>query len=198
LFRILNMEVTYRHIYECDLVELEYQNSNYSRKNKGPENIVYHSILIGNNTDVLFGQGSMLVIDDTEEKEFPLAQNILEYIPPKSEGIIKLTENPEIEIAHNEKIISRSTNKVEFWGRSYYSATIEGSVTVKNLKSESIELVIRNLINGELIDTGTNGEIVSQKQPVYSPNYLSKVKWTLNLKAGEEQEIKYKYKVLVQ
>ena len=98
LFRILNMEVTYRHIYECDLVELEYQNSNYNRKNIGPKNIVYHSILIRNNTDVLFGQGSMFVINDTEGKEFPLAQNILEYIPPKSEGIIKLNENPEIEI----------------------------------------------------------------------------------------------------
>jgi hypothetical protein len=198
LFRILNMEVTYRHIYECDLVELDYQNNNYNRKNIGPKNIVYHSILIGNNTDVLFGQGSMLVIDDTEGKEFPMAQNVLGYIPPKSEGIIKLTENPEIEIAHKEQIMNRSTNKVDFWGHNYYSATIEGSVTVKNLKSKGIELVIRNLINGELIDAGMNGEIVSQKQPVYSPNYLSKVKWTLHLKAGEEQEIKYQYKVLVQ
>lgn len=197
LFKILDIEVAYRHIYECDLIELEYQNSNYSRKNKGPKNIVYHSILIENNTDVLFGQGSVLVIDGAEDMELPLAQNKLEYIPPKSEGIIKVTENPEIEIAHKERIIARSQDKVEFWGRSYFRTTIEGSVEVKNLKSESIEILVRNFINGELINIGTNGEIVYQKQPVYSPNYESKVKWTLHLKSGEEQEIKYQYKVLV-
>ncbi len=193
LFKILNTEVTYRNIFECDLIKLDYKNQNYNRNKKAPQNIVYHSILIENNTDVLFGKGSVLVVDGTENMELPLAQNMLGYIPPKSEGTIKITENPEIEVFHKEMIIDRATYKVEFWGRDYYKTTIEGSVKVKNLKSENIEILIRNFINGELISVGTFGEIVYQKQAVYSPNYESKVKWTLHLKPGEEKEIKYQY-----
>jgi len=197
LFKILDTEVAYRHIFECDLISLDYQNNRNRRNEDDVQNTIYHSILIDNNSDVMFGRGSVLVVDGAQESELPLAQNTLEYIPPRSEGIIKITENHEIQISHKEKIIARSTNKIEFWGRDYFEAKIEGTVTVKNLKSENIEILIRNILHGKLDNIGTKGEIVYQRQPLYSPNYKSKVKWTLQLKPGEEKELIYQYRVLV-
>ena len=42
LFKILDIEVAYRHIYECDLIALKDPNNNYNQNNKEPENKVYH------------------------------------------------------------------------------------------------------------------------------------------------------------
>ncbi|NOX46918.1 MAG: DUF2642 domain-containing protein [Chlorobi bacterium] len=197
LYKVLDTEITYRHIYECDLIELDYENHNYRRNEDIPKNIVYHSLLIENKSDVLFGAGSVLVVDGSNDLELPLAQNKLDYIPPKSEGTIKLTENHEIEISHKETITNKSASRFEFWGRYYFKATIKGSVKIKNLKSENIEIAVRDFINGEVINVGSNGEILYQKQPVYSPNSESKVKWTLDVKPGEEKEITYSYWVYI-
>ncbi len=179
------------------MIELKYENYNYRRNDDALKNIVYHSLLIENNSGAMFGEGSVFVIDGTDDMELPMAQNKLEYIPPMAEGTIKLTENHEIEISHKETITNKSASRFDFWGRSYYKATIKGSVKIKNRKSENIEIAIRNFINGEVINVGSNGEILYQKQPVYSPNSESKVKWTLNLKPGEEKEITYSYWVFI-
>ena len=194
LYKILNIEIPYKHIYECNLIKLE---QNYNKFNKPPKNIIYHSLMIENNSNILIGEGSMMVIDGMNKTDLPIAQTTLDYIAPKTEGSIRLTETYEIELVHKENTIKKSSNKINSSGHTYYEATVEGVIKIKNLKNENVELYIKNIIDGEVIMTGDGGEILFQRQPTYSPNYESKIQWIVTLDPGESKEIVYQYKVLV-
>jgi uncharacterized protein Veg len=197
LFNIFEEEVPYKHIYECELKAQNFNNSYNNNRNNEESNIVFHSIQIENTTKALLSKGSVFIFDDIENENRPIAQSKMTFIPESAQGSIKLTENNEIEINRNEKITKRQEEEIEFWGRDYYEANMEGTIKIVNYNRQKIELHITSEINGELNGNNSKLEIISQKQPFHSPNQLSKVKWKVILKAGETKEIKYNYKVFV-
>ena len=179
--------------HECILKTQDFSN----RNNQEEQTIVYHSLQIENKTQALIGKGSVFISDNRENSNRPLAQSRMDFVPVSGTGTIKLTENNEVEISRNEEIVNREEGQVKFWGRNYYKAFMEGTIKIINYNHHSIELHIDSEINGELKGDNAMMEIIGQKQPFYTPNYLSKVKWKLNLKAGETKEIKYKYEVYI-
>jgi len=196
LFNIFQEEVPYKHIYECELKPQNFNNS-YNNRNTEETNIVFHSIQIENTTEALLSKGSVFIFDDSKSKNRPIAQSKMTFIPMSSQGSIKLTENNEIEVNRNEIITKRQEEEIEFWGRDYYKANIEGTINIVNYNKQKVELHISSEINGELKGHNAKLDIVSQKQPFHSPNYVSKVKWVVILNAGETKEIKYNYEVYV-
>ena len=197
IFNIFEKKVPYKHIYECELKPQNFNNSYHNNRNNEEANIVYHSIQIENTTNSLLSKGSVFIFEDTNSSNRPIAQSKMAFIPEEAQGTIKLTENNEIEINRNEKITKRQEEEIEFWGRDYYKAHIEGTIKIVNYNKQKIELHINSEINGELKGINQQLEIISQKQPFHSPNYQSKVKWKIFLEAGETKEIKYNYEVFV-
>lgn len=146
----------------------------------------------------MLGKGSVLILDNQQNEDFPLAQSTLDYIPASSDGLVKVTENHEVEVTQKEDIVHKSSQKVEFWNRYYYEVVIEGKVTIKNHKDENIDLIITNTLDGKLDGVDTKGEILYSKQPVRNPNLKTKVKYNMKLKAGATEVITYQYRMYVQ
>ncbi len=199
LFNIFEYEIPYKHIYECELQTQDFNKSyNSNNINNNDEiNIVFHSIQIENTTNSLLGKGSVFIFDDIKKNSRPIAQSKMTFIPESARGTVKLTENNEIEISSNEKIVKRQEQEIEFWGRDYYKAEIHGTIKIINYNKQKIELHINSEINGELKGNNAELEVINQKQPFHSPNYFSKVKWVIDLNARETKEINYKYEVFV-
>lgn len=197
LFRIYEEEVPYKHIYECELQSIDFSKSYNNNRTKEEPNKVYHCIQIENTTNALLSKGSVFIFEGEDEESRPIAQSNMAFIPVMGQGSIKLTENNEIEVNRNERIVKRQEEEVEFWGREYYKAYIGGTIKIVNYNKQKVELFIDSEIIGEINGKNPKMEIISQKQPFHSPNYLSKVRWKVSLDAGETKEINYDYQVFV-
>jgi len=85
------------------------------------------------------------------------------------------------------------------YGGSNYTfdlVTVEGKIKLRNIKKESVEMVLtRNLI-GEVVSASDAGKISREGLNLQSVNPNSVVKWNLTLPNGEK-EIRYTYKIYV-
>ena len=91
----------------------------------------------------------------------------------------------------------REKEEVEFWGRDYYQAVMEGTVIVANYNQHPVELHIESEIKGELKADNKYMQLLNQKQGFKNPNAVNTVQWKLQLKAGETREVKYQYEVYI-
>ena len=197
IVKIYQVEIPYKHIYECTLTT-EKNNNSYNSRNKDEDiNAVYHSLLIDNRSNVLIGRGAVLVLDTQKGYKMPIAQSKVNFIPVNSQGTVRLTQNHEIEVSSNQKILMREKEEVEFWGRDYYQAIMEGTVIVANYNQHPVELHIESEIKGELKADNKYMQLLNQKQGFKNPNAVNTVQWKLQLKAGETREVKYQYEVYI-
>ena len=81
--------------------------------------------------------------------------------------------------------------------RQYRKTTVDGEVTVNNHRKETVQLVIRRRFSGELVSAEGEPKSSLREDGVYSVNKRNELFWTIPLKAGEEQKLKYRYSVLV-
>ncbi len=198
LYDIYEHEVAYEHIYECNL-DSKNDNGNFYNweKHNDTDAVVYHSILIDNTTSTLIGEGPVLIFDDKHSSQIPLSQSKMNFVPASSKGTVKLSENNEIQISNTEIIIGQEDEETYYWDRGYYKSFIEGSIRIANYNSQAIELHINSEINGVLDNSPKEYELISQRHPFNSPNYLSQVKWIVSLEPGESKVIKYNYEFYI-
>lgn len=82
-------------------------------------------------------------------------------------------------------------------GRQYRKSTVEGELAVSNHRKETIQMAIRRRFSGELIRADGSPKSSLREEGLFSINKRNELVWTLPLKAGEEQKLKYTYSVLV-
>lgn len=196
-YELFSETVNYENVYECNLIkQIDYDNL-YRSSNEPDQNTkVYHSIRIHNQSKNPFAKAPAFLLKSANGNKKALAQDLLEFTPIKAKSMVRITESPEVEVINNEVIIEKDEEGTNLWGRRYYKAKVKGIVKIKNYKNEDINLEIRNRIQGELLSTTLDWEIIWQKvQP--SPNELNFVKWNLEMKNGEEKTIEYEFEVYV-
>ena len=74
---------------------------------------------------------------------------------------------------------------------------VKGTLTVRNQRAETIELVIHRRFSGKLIEADEKPDCRLLAEGVYSVNQRNELNWTIKLKPGEQRELAYKYSVLV-
>ena len=74
--------------------------------------------------------------------------------------------------------------------------TVEGTIKLKNIKKEAVEMVLRRNIVGDVVTATDAGKISREGFNLQAVNPNSTMKWNLSLSPGEK-EIKYTYKIYV-
>jgi hypothetical protein len=82
-------------------------------------------------------------------------------------------------------------------GRQYRRATVAGELSVSNHRKETVQLVIRRRLSGELVQAEGAPKSSLREEGVFSINPHYELLWTMPLKPGEERTLKYTYTVLV-
>ncbi|HEV3435829.1 MAG TPA: hypothetical protein VG122_00625 [Gemmata sp.] len=82
-------------------------------------------------------------------------------------------------------------------GRQFRKSIVEGELAASNHRKESVQMVIRRRFSGELVRADGSPKSSLREEGVFSINKRNELVWTLALKAGEEQKLKYTYSVLV-
>jgi len=196
-YEILNTKLAYEHIYEVEIARNSdvyfYGKTSYDNTIK---NSVWHSIKYTNSTKIPFTTGAAMVVSRENNKISPLSQDMMKYTPVNSEGFLKITISPDINVKDKE-IETQRQAKAKKQGSQYYDLiTVEGKIKVKSFRDKEIKLNVKREIYGELKscdDTWKHERNVRNYQYSGSINPSNNVDWILNLKPGEEKEITYTY-----
>lgn len=128
----------------------------------------------------------------------PIGQDMLTFTPIGGENILKVTPATEVIGTHTLEEKSREQTQLKYGGSTYTFdlITVEGLIKLRNIKKESVELVLTRNMVGEVVSASDNGKISREGLNLQSVNPNSIVKWNLMLPNGEK-EIRYTYKIYV-
>ncbi|NNE98535.1 MAG: hypothetical protein HKN25_05890 [Pyrinomonadaceae bacterium] len=128
----------------------------------------------------------------------PLGQDMLTFTPIGGENVLRITPATEVIGTHTLEEKSREQRTMRYGGSNYTFdlVTVEGTIKVRNIKKENIDVVLNRKLVGEVISAEKDGKFSREGFNLQAVNPNSKIKWNLNLPSGENV-IKYTYKIFV-
>jgi hypothetical protein len=195
-YNVFADSVKFEHIYEWNIEDQPrvdgYGNpqNNYRSDVSAADNI-WHTLHLKNTTKFPWTSAPAMVISGTK----PIAQDTLPYTPKLASSTLRLTIATDIRASHEEKEVARSQDIQRRRGYSYDEVTVEGTLTVKNYKTKDVKLKITDHLRGAVDSQTDNGTSEKLAEAVAVDNPLSRLNWTITLKAGEERKIVYRYKI---
>lgn len=128
----------------------------------------------------------------------PMGQDMLTFTPVNGENILRVT--PATEIIGTNTLEEKSRERVQLpYANSTYNfdlITVEGTIKVRNIKKEPVEVIITRDLIGEALTASDDGKISRQGFNLQAINPNSVVKWNLNVPNGEK-EVRYTFKIYV-
>ncbi len=201
-YNVFSAPVGYEHIYEWDVQDqprvdgfgnVIQPNMNPSAPDAAALNSIWHSIRLKNNSKYPWTSAPTLVISGTK----PVSQDTLPYTPKDASSNLKITIATDIRSNHEEREIAREQNIQRRRGYEFDLVTVEGTLKVKNYKTKDVKLSVRKTLRGSVESQSDAGEAVKLGEAIQADNPMSRLTWEIDLKAGEERVIRYKYKVWV-
>jgi hypothetical protein len=199
---LFNIPVKIKHLYECVLpFQRDDMYRNYAENSELSFNIqysnVHHSIEISNDSKNPFTTASVMIIDGKTQR--PLSEDLIKYTGIGQKSSIELTQSPDIKIQEQEKIIDSKTEtrKRGSYSYEYELLTIQSEVVIVNSKKQDIEMVVYKNISGKSKKASVN--YTNQQTSTLNDNMnpLDKLKFNLNIKAGQTFKFSYTYEKYV-
>ena len=155
---------------------------------------VWYSLRLKNETGMPLTTAPAITFRDWK----PLGQDLIRFTPIGGENILRVSPATEVIGTHTLEEKTRETVILKSNGSNYTFdlITVEGTMKIRNVKKQPVEMVITRNINGEVISATDGGKIKREGFNLASLNPNSVVKWNVSVPPGEK-EIKYTYKVYV-
>jgi hypothetical protein len=191
---VFQAAVPYEHIYRWNIPDNMNVDDRGNRRDgesaKGIHDQVWHMLRLQNTTKQPWTTAPAFTMKGT----LPLAQDTLNYAPPGSSTLLKLTVATDIRGESSQNEVSRRPVNIE--GRSYEEVVIEGKLKVTNWKDTQAKLVVNKTMVGEVVGE-TTGKVNKMARGVASLNPTSQIEWEFLLEPGKANELDYRYKVLI-
>ncbi len=201
--RLFSLTVPASEVFEWTLNDstdtrkryLEYSNSSNSVPyTQDLSSKVWYGLRLKNNTGMPWTTASAISFRDWK----PLGQDMLTFTPVGGENILRVT--PATEVIGTQKLeeISRTQTQLRYGGGNYEFdlITVKGTIKLRNIKKEPVEMVLTRNLVGDVSETSDNGKIAREGLNLQAVNPNSIVRWNLMLPSGEK-EITYSYKIYV-
>jgi hypothetical protein len=107
-----------------------------------------------------------------------------------------LTIATDIKTNRNEYEAERQRD-VRLYRNSYDLVTVKGELYIKNAKSKAVTMEIKKKVTGEVLEVSHKGKINKVAEGLRGVNFNSYISWEIPVKAGEEIEVTYTYKIYI-
>lgn len=188
-------KVPYEHIYEWSVPDEsnlnDYGYRQNDNRNDSTENQVWHSLRLTNTTKFPWTTAPSFTVNGS----MPVAQDVLKYTPPGGKNTLKLTVATNVRAEKAETEASREMVKIGY--HEYDDIKVDGTLTVKNMKDETIRVNVKKELIGAVLEVGQDGKVTKTATKLAAVNPQSVLEWEFVLAPGVEKELTYKYKVLV-
>ena len=194
-YHIFSQEVEYKHIYEWnvpDTLNVDPRGYQRSGQQQQDQEQVWHSIKLKNSTDYPWTTAPALTVSGWK----PLAQDTINYTPKTTKTNLKLTVATDIKTNRHEYEIERQRD-VRLYRSSYDLVTVKGELYIHNAKSKDVTMEIKKKVTGEVLEVSHDGKIDKVAEGLRGVNFNSFISWEIPVKAGEEVEVTYTYKVYI-
>ena len=201
--RLFSLTVPATEVFEWTLNDapetqrryLEYSNSsNTSPLLQDLSSKVWYALRLKNQTGMPWTTAPAISFREWK----PIGQDMLTFTPVGGENILRVTPATEVIGTHTLEEKSRTQTELRYGGSNYTFdlVTVEGTIKLRNIKKEAVELVLTRNMVGEVVSATDAGKISRQGLNLQSVNPNSIVKWNLTIPSGEK-EIRYTYKIYV-
>lgn len=202
--RLFSLTVPASEIFEWTISDPPQTEQNYSGYNNNSGNRqpslqdlasrIWYALKLKNTTEMPWTTAPALSFREWK----PLGQNILTFTPIGGENILRVTPATEVTGTHTLEEKERTRQQLRYSGSTYEfdSITIEGTIRLRNVKKQPVEIVLTRNAVGEIVSATDGGAISREGLNLQAVNPNSIVKWNLTLPPGEK-EIKYSYKIYV-
>ncbi len=168
-------------------------NHRHNQNSEKWHGVAWDSVLYKNPLKYPMTTGPAMVVADGKV----LGQRT-SYFVNSGEGTTQhITKALSIRILTSEQEEPNSRKVVYIGGNDYHRTDVKGTLTARNQRAETIELIIRRRFSGKLTEAEGEPESRLLAEGVYSVNQRNELIWTIKLKPGEERVLSYKYSVLV-
>ncbi len=195
--RLFSLTVPCTEVFEWTITDSTQAEANYARSAPITQpliNQVWYGLRLKNTTGMPWTTAPAIGFRDWK----PLGQNLMTFTPTGGENILRITPATEVIGTHNLEEKSREPKQIRQSGSiyEYDLVTVEGTIKLKNVKKQPIELVMTRNVTGDVTSATDAGKITREGFNLQAVNPNSLIKWNLTLPTGEK-EIKYSYKIFV-
>jgi hypothetical protein len=195
-YPLFTESVPYTHIYQWEIPDYVTEGEQYQQRpeesRERPEE-VWHSLRIENTTKVPWTTAPA----ETVQNGQILGQDILSYTPPGGEATVRITQAVSVKTTQVEIETARERNAAQFYRRQYDLLSIEGKLSVENFLAKPITLEITKTLSGEVKASTPKADVEKVARGLRGVNPVNVLTWTLELKAGQAQDVTYTYDVYV-
>jgi hypothetical protein len=132
----------------------------------------------------------------TEKGQFR-GQSMSEWTNPGQRTCLKITRALSIQADRQEIEEPGKRESTLIGSDQYYRATIRGTLTMRNYRSQPAVLLSRAQFSGELLSAEEKPMKTLRPEGIFSVNPRHELEWKLTLAPGEEKKVAYSYAVLV-
>ena len=198
-YNVFSASLNYEHVYQWEVQDQprvdgfgNVQNNQISRESDQTDrNYIWHALRVKNTTKFPWTSAPTMVISGTK----PVSQDTLPYTPKGATSTLKLTIATDIRASHEEQEVDRQQNLQRRRGYTYDQVTVEGTLKIKNYKSQEVRLSIAKALRGSVESQTDDGKAEKLGEAIAVDNPMSRLTWEITLKPGEEKSIHYRYKV---
>jgi len=128
----------------------------------------------------------------------PMGQDMLTFTPVGADNFVRVTTATEVIGSHKIEEKSRTTEQRRINGSpvTFDLITMEGTIHVKNVKKQAVNVSITRNLSGKVITTSDGGQIAREGLNPQADNPRSVIKWDLSVPSGEK-DITYTYRIYV-
>lgn len=195
--RLFSLTVPCSEVFEWTINDSTQTDASYARSMPITQplvNQVWYGLRLKNTTGMPWTTAPAIGFRDWK----PLGQNMMTFTPSGGENILRIAPATEIIGTHNLEEKLREPKQIRYSGSiyDYDLVTVEGTIKLKNVKKQPVEIVLTRNVTGDVLSAAENGKISREGFNLQAVNPNSIIKWNLTLPTGEK-EIKYSYKVFV-
>ena len=201
--RLFSLTVPASEVFEWTLNDASDTQNRYLEYGRGSSTIpivqdlsskVWYGLRLKNQTGMPWTTAPAISFRDWK----PMGQDMLTFTPVGGENILRVTPATEVVGTHTLEEKARERTQLRYSGSMYDFdlVTVEGTIKLRNVKKDTVEVVITRDLVGEALTATDGGTIARQGFNLQAINPNSVVKWNLKVPTGEK-EVRYTYKIYV-
>lgn len=192
LYMLFEAKAEYSHLYVADLFDNSADADSYRPMPEGPTD-VWHQIKFKNTSNQPLTTGPASVY----QKNQVIGQDTLKYTPNGAEVTINMSKALDIATEASEAEIARERQIKMPNGNHYDLVTIKGTVIIRNMKKDTVQIKLNKAFTGELISATNNAKETKLAKGLRDVNPRTRLVWEPSLKGGERLELTYSYRIYV-
>lgn len=123
-------------------------------------------------------------------------QSMVHWSGPGERIVLPVNRSLSVRAWAVEHEIDGSREQVSLYNRTFWRASVQGTLEIVNQRAEPVTFIARVEFSGELLETDGDPETSLRAEGVWSVNPRRQMTWTLLLEPGQRRTLEYTYRVL--